>query len=209
MTHQEQKVIACHEAFADFHLDLAGCRKPEFVKQVLGHAREGLRSAEIAELLGVTPKAVQKVYRRYNFPVLKNLVPLKMEDNPAWTGGMTIDRAGYRNVRMPSHPYNNCGYVREHRLVVEAHLGRYLEPTEVVHHIDGNPANNDITNLEVFASNAEHLRETLTGKPHRISEDGRLRIAEAVRASNHRRAGLPKASSRKASENDVPKLFEY
>ena len=201
MTHQEQKAQAYREAFADFHLDLAGCRKPEFVQQVLEHAKEGLRSVEIAKLLGVTPKAVQKVYRRYNFPVLKNLVPLSMEDNPAWTGGVTMN-GPYRCIRRPDHPYNNCGYVQEHRLVVEAHLGRYLEPGEVVHHIDGNPSNNDIANLEVFSSNSEHLRATLTGKPHCISEEGKLRISEAVRASNRRRAGCQRKPSQNPSEID-------
>ena len=43
----------------------------------------------------------------------------------------------------------------EHRLVIEKHLGRFLSPDEVVHHIDHDGHNNDINNLVVL-SKAEH-----------------------------------------------------
>jgi hypothetical protein len=53
---------------------------------------------------------------------------------------------------------NRYGYVAQHRLVYERHIGRILDRKEVVHHIDGTKANNDISNLQLFASQAEHLR---------------------------------------------------
>jgi hypothetical protein len=54
---------------------------------------------------------------------------------------------------------------------MEERLGRYLRPEEVVHHIDNNPANNDISNLQLFANNTEHLKATLVGKcPNWTSE---------------------------------------
>jgi hypothetical protein len=43
-----------------------------------------------------------------------------------------------------------------HREVMEKHLGRKLGPNEVVHHIDHNPDNNDISNLQVLTPQ-EHL----------------------------------------------------
>jgi hypothetical protein len=46
--------------------------------------------------------------------------------------------------------------VYEHRLVMEKHLGRYLKPEEVVHHIDGNPGNNVLDNLMLFPNDGEH-----------------------------------------------------
>jgi hypothetical protein len=62
-------------------------------------------------------------------------------------------------VWKPDHPHAaQNGYVREHRLVMEQELGRYLDPQEVVHHRDGDPTNNAPANLEVFASHAEHMR---------------------------------------------------
>lgn len=44
----------------------------------------------------------------------------------------------------------------EHRLVMEKHLGRYLEGEEVVHHINGDKQDNRIGNLMVFATCGDH-----------------------------------------------------
>ena len=49
--------------------------------------------------------------------------------NPRWTGGRIYNEAGYVFIYKPDHPYcNNYGYVREHRLVMEEKLVRYLLP---------------------------------------------------------------------------------
>lgn len=42
----------------------------------------------------------------------------------------------------------------EHRLVVEADIGRYLRPDEFVHHIDGDHRNNARANLAVMSKEA-------------------------------------------------------
>src|ERR1700693_2229513 len=56
----------------------------------------------------------------------------------------------YKLIHAPEHPFSTSkGYVREHRLVMEAKLGRYLQKDEIVHHIDGNTLNNDINNFEL------------------------------------------------------------
>ena len=44
------------------------------------------------------------------------------------------------------------------RLLLEEKLGRELLPDEDVHHIDGDPSNNDITNLEL-KMHGEHQKE--------------------------------------------------
>lgn len=44
-----------------------------------------------------------------------------------------------------------------HRWVMEQHLGRKLRHPEMVHHIDKNPANNDIKNLKLIESSAVHM----------------------------------------------------
>lgn len=77
-------------------------------------------------------------------------------NHPSWKGGRLLTR-GYIRIYAPEHPYcNNNGYVREHRLVMEYYLGRYLTNDEVVHHIDFDPKNNDIDNLHLFNSDSEH-----------------------------------------------------
>jgi hypothetical protein len=43
--------------------------------------------------------------------------------------------------------------IREHRLVMEKHLNRSLEPGEHVYHINGDPKDNDISNLIVIKKN--------------------------------------------------------
>lgn len=70
-----------------------------------------------------------------------------------------IIRTGYLYIKDWKHP--NCGkqgYVAIHRLIVEKKLNRYLTPEEVVHHIDGNPLNNSIENLQLFATHGEHTK---------------------------------------------------
>ena len=66
--------------------------------------------------------------------------------------------AGYILVRAPKdHPHaRNDGSIYEHRLVMEKHLGRYLEPGEVVHHINGVREDNKISNLQLRRSRKEH-----------------------------------------------------
>jgi hypothetical protein len=68
-----------------------------------------------------------------------------------WRGGRNVIRGGYIEVFKPEHPYARGGkYVREHRLVMEQMLGRYLEPWEEVHHKNGVRADNRPENLELW-----------------------------------------------------------
>lgn len=78
--------------------------------------------------------------------------------NGNWHGGRITNERGYIFVYTPDHPQCNYkGYIREHRIVMEKYLGRYLTPNEVVHHINGIEDDNKIENLELFANHGEHL----------------------------------------------------
>lgn len=53
--------------------------------------------------------------------------------------------------------FRNGKKVRAHRWIMEQHIGRRLLSNEVVHHIDGDPLNNELSNLLVM-DETEHQR---------------------------------------------------
>ena len=76
--------------------------------------------------------------------------------SPCWRGGRRKTSEGYIYIRMASHPHKDThGEIAEHRLVMEKHLGRYLMPDELVHHINGIKDDNRIENLEL-TTRSEH-----------------------------------------------------
>jgi hypothetical protein len=82
----------------------------------------------------------------------------KGEKASRWNGGRTIAKKGYIYILKPNHPFHNySGYVPEHRLTIEKHIGRYLKPQEVVHHINGITGDNRIENLMLFNNSVEHF----------------------------------------------------
>jgi hypothetical protein len=77
-----------------------------------------------------------------------------------WNGGRTTHESGYILVKAPAdHPHKTkAGYIREHRLVMEQKLGRYLLPTEDVDHLNGVKTDNRPENLQLMSSRSEHVK---------------------------------------------------
>lgn len=142
-------------------------------------AKGGVSLSEIARRVGTKHQLVKKFLVDHGI----EYKPYRqtMENNTFWRGGRMVDEDGYILIKSPDHPHKDRhGYVREHRLVMEQQLGRYLLPSEVVHHIDNVKSNNAPENLEVFGSNAAHLAETLKGQVPQWSDKGKVRISEGV-----------------------------
>lgn len=77
--------------------------------------------------------------------------------NGKWKGGCSKDLSGYMRILMSTHPNCDCyGYVKEHRLIVEKQIGRYLHRWEIVHHINGIKDDNRLENLMLFPNEKAH-----------------------------------------------------
>lgn len=140
--------------------------------------------------------------------------PRAAEGHPEWKGGRIVGKHGYVKIYCPDHPtcvlvnesrkaranggyYPKAKYAWEHRLVMEKHLGRFLLPGEVVHHLNGVKDDNRLENLMLFQSNGEHLKIDLAGRCPNWTPGGkeRLRIASAKAVStSHTKAkhGVPR-----------------
>ena len=73
-------------------------------------------------------------------------MPAKKGSTP-WNKGTSsgwINAKGYREIRVDGR------VVKEHRAIMERHLGRALLPTEDIHHINGVKSDNRVENLQVI-----------------------------------------------------------
>lgn len=81
------------------------------------------------------------------------------KDNNMWKGGRRKILQGYIIIHQPEHPFAaQKGYVMEHRLIMEKHIGRYLKKGEVVHHINNILDDNRMDNLMLFPNNTAHIQ---------------------------------------------------
>lgn len=82
-----------------------------------------------------------------------------------WVIRKIVSKGDYNYAVVPEHPKaTEYGYVLEHRIVAENHLGRMLKDNEIVHHINGNKKDNRIENLEVLDSKEHNRMHSTKGR---------------------------------------------
>jgi hypothetical protein len=113
-----------------------------------------------------TKKGLLQTYKHGHFWKVKENNPSKKgAESIHWKGGLIPDKSGYMMRYMPDHPFaNGIGYVREHRLVMEKHLGRYLTKQEVIHHKNDIKDDNRLENLEILIDQSNHATIHNTGQ---------------------------------------------
>ena len=90
---------------------------------------------------------------------------IKGKDNPLWRGGRNKSQGYILVILSPKDaPFRSMagsrGRIPEHRLVMAKHLGRCLEPWEIVHHKNGVRDDNKIENLELLPNQASHIGDS-------------------------------------------------
>lgn len=127
----------------------------EEIQRMAALWRGGKSQHAIAQEIGTTQLIVSRVLRQAGVEsVSGRRNEMRGADNHRFKGGRFVMPDGYVWVLMdPEHPLasmrNRAGYVLEHRLVMAESLGRPLDPTETVHHIDGNRSRNELSNLQL------------------------------------------------------------
>jgi HNH endonuclease len=197
--------LECGKEFTSWKLDSKFCCRDCKCKglcvkinaqEVIALYESGMTQEEVAKVLQVTKAAIARTLARAGYKCRKAIKRDQFgEKNHQWKGGTKVDD-GYILAKCRNHPRaNKRGYVYQHILIMEKHLGRYLNysspgspDNEVVHHINHDRLDNRIENLQVMSQrehsilhNKERRKKVLcveTGKIYSSAREASLSVGK-------------------------------
>jgi hypothetical protein len=135
---------------------------PQQISKIYELFESGSMITEIVAKVGTNRETVRQYLLKKYTPdqkraiVRKNIRWLRGKDSPNWKGGRALTKEGYIYLR-PSRTEK----ILEHRQLMENHLGRKLAKSEVIHHINGNNADNRLANLQLTTYSEDIRRHQL------------------------------------------------
>ena len=140
-----------------------------------------IQQVRVAKMLGIGENTVLRICKFCGIKTQRTGPRSGPGHYQSWKGGRRFV-GGYWYIYSPDHPYKTTfDTVAEHRLVMEKKLGRYLNHSEVVHHINGKRDDNRLENLILFQTNGKHLAHELKGKCPKWTPEGKKSILKAIR----------------------------
>ena len=132
-----------------------------------------------------------------------------IQDQPSCRGGgIVIDPSGYVHEFARDHPNaGKSGRYPQHRLVMECHLGRLLNPGEIVHHKNRNRQDNRRRNLELMTRHEhgkEHAAET---RERSLADIDEIRVREALKGRSTLEAAKILGVNHQTLRNRFPHLL--
>jgi len=116
------------------------------------YEEKGMSGFQISKTFGLSVYTIYRLLKQYGIQVRDPKDRAKHGiDHPNWNGGRYIDYYGYVVIKTKE------GRKKEHRVIMEEHLGRKLKTWEHVHHINEIKHDNRIENLQVMSA-SDHMK---------------------------------------------------
>jgi hypothetical protein len=165
----------CREAAALYGISTATVRRCAIEAGVM---RDRFAAMQLAAANGRLSSRKGKKRPPYSKEWRENMSKSKRAWADKHAKGITVKSSGHLAFTRRGENYGRSVHV----VMMEERIGRRLRPDECVHHIDGNPANNDWNNL-VFCTTAAHarlhrLQDAMAGKVRERNLNGTFKRGE-------------------------------